>query len=203
MLCGRQRAATRGNATCAAALRAYDRPMRFIAFALPLLLLACAKEPKQSPPSPPPAPTAAVPAPAPPVALADDWQDAPRTAGDWVYRSDARGSLALFGPSGGDARFLIRCDNGERRIYLSRMGRFSDSDSGAMTIRASSGTKSFPARNNGGTPAYVAVDLPVNEPQLDAIAFSRGRFLVSVKGGDDLVIPSWPEIARVIEDCRR
>ena len=71
-----------------------------------------------------------------------------------------------------------------------------------MTLRATTGMKSFAVRNNGDTPPYVAAELPVNEPQLDAIAFSRGRFLVSVKGAADLVIPSWPEIARVIEDCR-
>lgn len=177
--------------------------MRFVVLALPLTLLACAKEPKQTPPSPPPAPVATAPAPAPPVTVIDDWQDARRTPGDWVYRSDTRGSLALFGPVSGDARFLVRCDSGARRIYLSRAGSFAEGDTGTMTIRASSGAKSFPARNNGGNPAYIAVDLPVSEPQLDAMAFSRGRFLVSVKGGEDLVIPSWPEIARVVEDCRR
>jgi hypothetical protein len=34
------------------------------------------------------------------------------------------------------------------------------------------------------------------------MAFSRGRFLVTVEGGASLVVPAWPELARVIEDCR-
>jgi hypothetical protein len=178
------------------------KAMRAIILALPLILLACAKEPAP-PPQAAPAPTAVAPKPAPaPVSLGETWIDAPRSTGDWVYRRDSRGSVALFGPSGAEASFIIRCDSAARRIFLSRAGTFPDGDSGMMTIRASSGLKSFTVKNNGDTPAYVAVALPVNEPQLDAMAFSRGRFLVSVKGAADLVIPSWPEIARVIEDCR-
>ena len=178
--------------------------MRYVILALPLVLLACAKEPAP-PPKAAPAPITAAPKPraAPtPVSLNDNWQDAPRSAGDWVYRRDSRGSVALFGARGADSIFLIRCDASARRIFLSRAGAFVEGDSGIMTLRASTGMKSFTVRNNGDTPAYVAAELPVNEPQLDAIAFSRGRFLVSVKGAADLVIPSWPEIARVIEDCR-
>jgi hypothetical protein len=36
----------------------------------------------------------------------------------------------------------------------------------------------------------------------DQIVFSRGRFLVRVAGGGDLVLPTWPEPARLIEECR-
>ena len=176
--------------------------MRLIILALPLILFACAKKPAP-PPQAAPAPAAVAPKPAlSPVSLSDNWQDAPRSIGDWVYRRDSRGSVALFGASGADASFIIRCDSAARRIFLSRAGAFPGADSGMMTIRASTGLKSFAIKNNGDTPAYVAATLPVNEPQLDAMAYSRGRFLVSVKGGADLVIPSWPEIARVIEDCR-
>jgi hypothetical protein len=178
--------------------------MRLILLALPLFLFACAKEPAP-PPQAAPAPVTAAKKPAPiptPTSFSDNWQDAPRSGGDWVYRRDSRGSVALFGPSGADASFIIRCESAARRIYLSRAGALPGDDSGMMTIRASSGLKSFAVKNNGDTPAYVAAILPVNEPQLDAMAFSRGRFLVSVKGSADLVIPSWPEIARVIEDCR-
>jgi len=37
---------------------------------------------------------------------------------------------------------------------------------------------------------------------LDAIAFSRGRFSVEAAGTARLVIPAWPEAARVVEACR-
>jgi hypothetical protein len=38
---------------------------------------------------------------------------------------------------------------------------------------------------------------------LDAIAFSRGRFSVEIAGTPRLILPSWPEPARAIEDCRK
>jgi hypothetical protein len=60
-----------------------------------------------------------------------------------------------------------------------------------MTVATSSVTRSIPV---GGR-------LLANDPLLDAIAFSRGRFLVA-GGGETLAIPSWPEAARSIEDCR-
>jgi hypothetical protein len=48
----------------------------------------------------------------------------------------------------------------------------------------------------------VIVDLPPNDPLLEQIAFSRGRFLVESEGAHSLILPAWPEPARVIEDCR-
>jgi hypothetical protein len=180
--------------------------MHYLTFALPLILVACVKEPKQAAPVPPKpvvvtASTPAKPKPAP-IPLAETWQDAAFAPGDWVYRRDSRGSVALFGIRAADASFLIRCDAAVQKIFLSRAGALTEGNNAQMTIRASSGFKSFAARNNGDTPPYVAVELPVREPQLDAMAYSRGRFLVSIKGSEDLVIPSWPEVARVIEDCR-
>ena len=40
------------------------------------------------------------------------------------------------------------------------------------------------------------------DPVLDAMVFSRGRFAVEAPGTPLLVVPAWPEPARVIEDCR-
>jgi hypothetical protein len=178
--------------------------MRAVVLAIPLLLIACAKEQIPTPaPKPAPTPVAVKPVPvSPPATLGDKWVDAPRSEGDWIYRRDSRGSVALFGVLGTDARFIIRCDSAARRIFLSRAGALPGTDSGLMTIRSTSGSKSFTAKNNGDTPSYVAAALPVDERKLDDMVYSRGRFLVSVNGYDDLIIPSWPEIARVIEDCR-
>jgi len=43
----------------------------------------------------------------------------------------------------------------------------------------------------------VSASLSQNYP-----LFSRGRFMVHVDGLPDLILPSWPEPAHVIEDCR-
>jgi hypothetical protein len=48
----------------------------------------------------------------------------------------------------------------------------------------------------------LTADFAAFDPLLDALAFSRGRFAVSVSGTPALVVPPWPEIARLVEDCR-
>jgi len=44
--------------------------------------------------------------------------------------------------------------------------------------------------------------LSARDPLLDAIAFSRGRFALEAAGLETLYLPAWPELSRVIEDCR-
>jgi hypothetical protein len=34
------------------------------------------------------------------------------------------------------------------------------------------------------------------------MAFSRGRFAIETAGLPTLYVPSWPEVSRVVEDCR-
>lgn len=147
-------------------------------------------------PEPIPAPT---PSPTPtPSPLSADWRDWPMTPGSWVYRQDARGSIALFGQIGRDAELTLRCDTARRSIYLSRRGE----GNGALTVRTSSTLRSVNALPTGGTPAYVAVELTPRDSLLDAIGYSRGRFIVEGAGLPTLVIPAWGEVLRVIEDCR-
>ena len=122
--------------------------------------------------------------------------------GEWVYRQDERGSIALFGEAGRDALIVVRCDVPRRRIFLSRAGEVWNADSVGMTIYTSSGRKTFTVRKTGGTPSYVAVELDSREPHLDAMAFSRGKFLVTLAGRPNLVVPNWAELGRVVEDCR-
>lgn len=157
-----------------------------------------------SAPPPPPAPVAPTPTPAPPPpppapALGPDWRDWPITPGDWVYRQDARGSIALFGRANADADFVIRCDKLQKRIFLSRAG---EGGQGSMTIRTTSIARTLSAAPTGATPPYTAVSLGVQDPILDAMGYSRGRFLVIAGGMPTLVIPAWAEVLRVTEDCR-
>lgn len=150
-----------------------------------------AERPVPSPPRPVP-----LPAPAP---LASDWRDWPLAPGDWTYRPDGRGSIALFGVPGGDAALTLRCDRTAGAIYLSRAG----DDAGALTIRTSSLTRTLAAAPTGGAPAYVAVALSPGDGLLDAMGFSRGRFVIQQPGRPPLVVPAWAEVPRVTEDCRR
>lgn len=156
----------------------------------------------------PPPPPASQPAPAPkpiPVAPpvqpkpAGEWIDWPLAAGDWVYRRDERGSIALFGPPGQNATITLRCDTARRRIYLAREGAGA---SGRIIVRTSSTFKELAATPTGATPAYLAAEISPADPILDAIALSRGRVAVEADGQPPIAIPSWAEITRVVEDCR-
>jgi hypothetical protein len=70
-----------------------------------------------------------------------------------------------------------------------------------MTIRTETQNRTFDAGTDfaGGNARST---LQASDPFLDAIAFSKGRFAVEVPGAPTLYIPSYPEITRVIEDCR-
>lgn len=133
--------------------------------------------------------------------LGGDWRDWPVTPGTWVYRQDARGSIALFGVPGNDAEVTLRCDRAARALYLSRRGMAAGNP--PMTVRTSSTTRALPMQPTGGTPAYMAVGLSPGDPLLDAIIYSRGRFVLEEAGLPTLVVPAWAEFARVTEDCRR
>lgn len=164
--------------------------------------------PVYTPPSasalaPAPAITSA-PAPAPIASAAPayrgDWRDWPLTPGNWVYRQDARGSIALFGAPGDDAELTIRCDRIAGQIYLSRRG--AAPGNAPATIRTSSTLRAVTMLPTGATPAYMAASLFPRDPLLDAIGFSRGRFVIEQATLPALVIPAWAEILRVTEDCR-
>ncbi len=84
-------------------------------------------------------------------------------------------------------------------MYLSRAGTASVA---SLRIRTSSAMRDISAATTSGTPAYLAVKLPPRDSLLDAIAFTRGRFVVSTTATPDLVLRAAPEFARVVEDCR-
>lgn len=120
--------------------------------------------------------------------------------GDWVYRRDDRGSIAVFGPTGQNAVVSLRCDLQNRRIYVLRE---ATAPGQRIVIRTSSATKEFAAKPTGATPAYLASEIMPTDAILDAMAFSRGRILLETEGHPPIILPAWAEIARIVEDCRK
>lgn len=164
-------------------------------------LSACVAPPPPQPPAPQPVPppkpvivTPVQPGPQP----TGEWTDWPLAQGDWVYRQDERGSIAMFGAVGANALVTLRCDRSRRAIFLAREGR----GAGPIVVRSSSAMKEFVGAPTGGTPPYIATEIAPRDPILDAMAFSRGRIAITVAGQAPIAIPSWPEITRITEDCR-
>ena len=155
----------------------------------------------EPPPAPAPAPRPApTPAPAPAPMLGDDWRDWPLTPGDWTYRQQANASVSQFGVAGDAATLTLRCDFATRRIDLVRAGVAPGNP--PMTITTTSMTRSVPTGPDASSRG-MATTLAGNDPLLDAMGYSRGRFIIRQAGLPTLVVPAWPEIERVTEDCRK
>ncbi|WP_374294764.1 hypothetical protein [Sphingomonas sp.] len=164
--------------------------LRLLPLATAALLSACipATQPVSPPPPAPVAPTP--PPPAPTVTLGPDWRDWPLTPGTWRYTRQADGSVANFGT--GTPVLTLRCDTATRRITLVRSG----AQAGTATIRTSSTTRPLPLQSGG------AAVLAASDSLLDAMAFTRGRFVLEQPGTPPLVVPAYAEIGRVTQDCR-
>jgi hypothetical protein len=161
-----------------------------------LLLLGSCAPPQVIPAAPPPSRAAPLPAAPPPAAA--DWHDALATPGDWRWSRDSAMSIARFGNSDAAALFSLNCNRTAGTITLARGGGASVSAS--MTIRTTTLARTLGSQT--GPSSALTATLSPRDPLLDAMAFSRGRFSVEVAGRAPLYLPSWPEVSRVIEDCR-
>jgi len=171
------------------------RPSRIGGAAL-LAAMTAACVPRTAPPAPAPAPPPprrapplAEPPPPPPV----DWQEGELSPGDWDYREDGPAALAAFRSD--RLTFTLRCEP-NRSVTAALTGARARS----LIIRTSYGERRLPA-----TAVHVnemLASIAASDPLLDQMAFSRGRLFVQAEGGPALIVPAWPEIARVTEDCR-
>lgn len=172
---------------------------------LTTLLASCAapqrpapqsKPPVASPPPPAPPPT---PLPPPPA----DWRDAAQTPGTWRWNLVDGVSAASFGANQTDPVVMLICDRPNKRVRLHRAtDPFRPAPATPLQVVTTSMSRpmlSDPALSTGG---WLVVSLPVNDPLLDAIAFSRGRFALETAEKETLYLPSSPELSRVVEDCR-
>ncbi len=108
------------------------------------------------------------------------------------------GELSVARFDGGT--LVLACNREAGKVSMSRRGTASGLV--PMTILTSSGERSITATASPGPPPHVGASFPARDSILDAMAFSRGRFAVETAGMATLYVPSWPEISRVIEDCR-
>ncbi|MBC2661564.1 hypothetical protein H7F50_07335 [Novosphingobium flavum] len=163
------------------------------------LLGGCAGPANPPPPAaPPPAPRPVAPPPPAAAAPPADWRDAPRTPGTWRWAMEAGRSTARYGLPGEPSLASLACDPASRTTIL--WTNRTASGPTMLTITATSTRRALtasPAPDGG-----MAVSLPARDPLNDAMAFSRGRFMLEVAGFPALYLPAWAEVGRVIEDCR-
>ena len=117
--------------------------------------------------------------------------DAPLTPGDWTYA----GGLARFAE-----HLVLRCDRAAGVVEIGRAG--TAPAPAQMIVRSEFMERGIAAQPAESDPAWIFARVPARDPLLDAMAFSKGRFAVEVPGSPTLYAPSYPEVTRVIEDCR-
>ncbi len=142
-------------------------------------------EPVQRPVRPVTPPGSARPAPS-------DWRDQPRTPGDWRWRSEGGRSVASYGTV-----FAIACDTGQRVLTIELAAPVTANQ---IIVFATTSLRRALSVSAQGEKAVTS--LASSDPLIDAMAFSRGRFMVEAGDTPPLYLPSWPEISRVAEDCR-
>jgi hypothetical protein len=131
-----------------------------------------------------------------PPAAATDFTYAIPLAGTWIYAST--GGEATFLSASAMPQLTIRCDRTARRIGISKPASVAVP---FLNLWTSTAARNVPASFDPATKRQT-IQLAAYDPLLDALAFSHGRFAVYVSGSPALVLPAWPEVARVIEDCR-
>ena len=127
-----------------------------------------------------------------------DFSTAAVAPGSWGYQPVPGGSEARFVDATGTARLVLHCTRANRQVSISHA---SSVPAASLSVWTSSASRILPARFEANA-MRVTAEVFAQDPLLDAIAFSRGRFVVTMAGGAPLVVPAWPEAARTIEDCR-
>lgn len=165
-----------------------------------LLLGSCTAPPPPAPIRPPELVVLPSPEPVPRPAI-KDWRDIMPPPGTWRWSASTGRSTAQYLGSDGAALASLTCDRTSARVLLARAGSASEQVAMGVTTTGA-GNRPLLSDPLAGSPGWIVTALPARDKLLDAMAFSRGRFLLDVSGLPSLALPSWPEVSRVIEDCR-
>jgi hypothetical protein len=165
-----------------------------------VVLVGCVPPATDAPPVPrtTPVPVAEAPAPVAETPLAptySNWIDAPATPGDWSWRSNGGESFAEFHSPSRQLLFQFNCTVDRDMVVAMTSTSLSGN---RLRVRTETLDRTLTAAAREG---WLETRLDVADPLLDAIAFSRGRFAVEA-GTRALYLPAYPEVTRVIEDCR-
>jgi len=118
--------------------------------------------------------------------------------GTWAYAATATGSEAIFSNGSGTPQLWVGCARATRRVTIAKPASAAAS---FLNIWTSTLTRSVPSSFNPAT-GRLTVEFAAFDALLDALVSSRGRLGFSVGAEPALVLPPWPEAARVIDDCR-
>jgi hypothetical protein len=125
-----------------------------------------------------------------------DWRDRAQTPGTWTLTLAGGRTRADYGLPGQPA-LRLACDT-PGAITLTRFATAAEARV-PVVITTTSQRRMLDGAVSAGA---ITVQIQARDALLDAMAYSRGRFLVEAGTSEALALPSWPEVSRVIEDCR-
>jgi hypothetical protein len=118
--------------------------------------------------------------------------------GAWSWSHASDGSEAVFISSGGLPQIWLHCSRASRVVTIARP---SSSAVGYLSVWTTTQSRALPASFNPAT-ARSTAQISAYDPFLDALAFSRARIAVALGATPPVVVPAWPDIASIVEDCR-
>jgi hypothetical protein len=127
-----------------------------------------------------------------------DLTTAPPIGGSWAWAQTADGSEASFTDAYSKVQLTIHCTKLTRRVSIAKA---ANAAAPTLSVWTSSQTRNLPASFNPAT-GKLSAELAAFDPLLDAIVGSRGRIGVAASGVAPLVVPTWAEVTRAVEDCR-
>ena len=133
-----------------------------------------------------------------PIGAAPDLNAVMPIAGDWTYAATSDGSEAQFTTATGYSQLWVRCTRATRRVSIARLATAA---APYVDVWTSSATRNVASAFNPAN-GRLTIEFENYDPLLDAIATSRGRVGFAIGSDAALVVPAWPDVARVIEDCR-
>ncbi len=133
------------------------------------------------------------------AAPAPDYSIAQPVGGSWTYAALADGSEARFNGASGQLQLSLRCTRSTRRVTISRP---ASAPAASLLVWTSTLTRTLAAPGFDVTTGRLNAQLVSGDALLDAMVFSRGRIAIGAGLAPALVVPPWPELARVVEDCR-
>lgn len=82
------------------------------------------------------------------------------------------------------------------------MRQYNGTGDRVIRIKTETAERTLTATPMSAQPNIIAANLSASDPFLDAMAITKGRIAVETNGMNTLYLPAWPELSRVIEDCR-
>lgn len=134
-----------------------------------------------------------------PAISSAEWTALPLRPGDWNWRGDpgSGDTHAEFAGTDGENLVHLRCEPGNGDLVLSLAN--GDIQARAIIVHTETQSRQLAADAGEGS---ISTRIARDDDLLDAMAFSRGRIAFEVEGGLAFSVPAYPEITRVVEDCR-